>query len=170
MTRYASPLIFIHWLMAVAVIIAYVSSGDPTKASQAISGQVHVGSGLAVFALLALRLPLRALFGAPPAEPGPLWQQRATVAVHLALYGLMAVVPLAGWAELAHKTAAFSLAGGFALPLPDAHAAWVRLLGSAHQTLGNVFIWLAGLHAAAALVHHYVLRDATLVRMLPRRR
>ncbi len=66
MTRYATPLIFIHWLMAVAVVVAYVSSGDPTKESYALSGQIHVWSGIEVFALLVLRLPLRVLLGAPP--------------------------------------------------------------------------------------------------------
>lgn len=81
----------------------------------------------------------------------------------------MAVVPLAGWAELAHKTAAFSLVGGFALPLPDAHAAWARLRQRSPDA-GQCFIRLAGLHAAAALVHHTVLRDAALVRILPGRR
>jgi cytochrome b561 len=29
--------------------------------------------------------------------------------------------------------------------------------------------FLLGLHAAAALFHHYVLKDNTLVRMLPRK-
>ena len=29
--------------------------------------------------------------------------------------------------------------------------------------------WLVGLHAAAALFHHYVMRDATMRRMLPGR-
>jgi cytochrome b561 len=36
-----------------------------------------------------------------------------------------------------------------------------------HTVLGNVIIWLAGLHAAAALFHHYVLRDGVLTSMLP---
>ena len=168
MPRYAAPLIVLHWLTAFAVIVAYVSSGDPSKVGHALSGAIHVASGLAVFALVALRLPLRLLVGAPPLEAGPRWQQRAAAWTHGALYALMLLVPLAGWAELADKTTAYTLAG-FAVPLPDAHAVWVRLLGAAHTTLGDVFIWLAGLHAAAALAHHFVLRDTTLLRMLPRR-
>lgn len=58
---------------------------------------------------------------------------------------------------------------GYAVPLRDAQALWVRALGATHETLGNAFIWLAGLHAAAALAHHYLLRDSTLARMVPRR-
>ena len=170
MTRYPTSLIALHWLTAVAVITAYVTSGDPSEAKNAFDflvGQTHVLSGIAVFALVALRLPLRALLGAPPAEPASRWQQRATRAMHFGLYALMLLVPLAGWAALADKTTAFTLVGAFQLPLLDAHASGVKLLGDAHQTLGNVFIWLAGLHAIAALAHHYVLHDATLVRMAP---
>jgi cytochrome b561 len=36
-----------------------------------------------------------------------------------------------------------------------------------HEYLANTLVALAGLHAAAALTHHYVWRDRTLVRMLP---
>lgn len=166
MTRHASPLILLHWLTALAVIVAYVSSGDPTKASHALSGQIHVASGLAVFALVLLRLPVRWMAGVPADVPGPRWQQRAARVMHIALYALLFAVPLAGWAELADKATQFSVLG-WALPLPDAGALWVRALGAAHTTLGDALIWLAGLHAAAGLAHHYVLRDATLTRMLP---
>ncbi|MEW6413695.1 MAG: cytochrome b/b6 domain-containing protein [Pseudomonadota bacterium] len=168
MTRHAFPMIALHWLTALAVVVAYVSSGDPSKASHALSGQIHVTSGFAVFLLVALRLPLRLLMGVPAAVPGPRWQQRAARAAHGALYALLFAVPLAGWAELADKAHAFSVLG-WALPLPDAGALWVRALGAAHTTLGDALVWLAGLHAAAALAHHYVLRDGTLARMLPRR-
>ncbi len=168
MNRHSAPLILLHWLTALALVVAYVSSGDPTKASHALSGQIHVASGLAVFLLVLVRLPLRLLVGVPASEPGPRWQQRAAHWAHLALYALMFAVPLAGWAELADKAdmATFALAGT-TLPLPDAGAWWVRALGAAHTTLGDAFVWLAGLHAAAALAHHYLLRDATLTRMLP---
>lgn len=170
MTRYPTPLIALHWLTAVAVITAYITSGNLAEAENSLNliiGQTHVLSGISVFALVALRLPLRALLGTPPAEPAPRWQQRATRAMHFGLYALMLLVPLAGWAALADKTTAFTLLGAFRLPLLNAQVSWVKLLGDAHQTLGNVFIWLAGLHAIAALAHHYLLHDATLVRMAP---
>lgn len=168
MSRHAPHLILLHWLTALAVVLAYASSGDPSKASHALSGQIHVASGLAVFLLVALRLPLRLIAGVPAPEPGPLWRQQAARTTHVVLYALLFTVPLAGWAELADKTAQFSVFGR-ALPLPDAGALWVRALGAAHTTLGDALVWIAGLHAAAALAHHYLLRDGTLARMLPRR-
>jgi cytochrome b561 len=36
-----------------------------------------------------------------------------------------------------------------------------------HELLANALLILAGIHTAAALMHHYVFRDRTLVRMLP---
>ena len=170
MRRYPAALIAFHWIIAAAMIVAYITSGNPAKTNDVLDylmGQTHVIAGLTVFALTLVRLPLRALLGTPPVLPGPRWQRRAAGAAHLALYGLMIAVPLAGWAALAGKTPGFALAGGFSLPLPDAHSTWVKLLGGTHEVIGNVFIWVAGLHAAAALAHHSLLRDTTLTRMLP---
>lgn len=158
MSRYLAPIIALHWLTVLAVVTAYVTSGNPAKTKgmfDVLMGQIHVISGLAVLAMVALRLPARLLLGVPLALPAPRWRARAAHATHVVLYGLMLLVPLAGWAALADKATVFTLIGGFSLPLPDPHVTWVKLLGDAHQTLGNVFIWLAGLHAAAALAHHY---------------
>jgi cytochrome b561 len=40
-------------------------------------------------------------------------------------------------------------------------------LAQLHGTLGDAIIWLAGLHAAAALYHHFFLKDRVLRAMLP---
>ena len=42
-------------------------------------------------------------------------------------------------------------------------------LAEIHETIGNIGYGLIALHAAAALYHHYLVHDNTLVRMLPRR-
>lgn len=168
MTRHATPLMLLHWLTALAVVVAYGSSGDPSQARHALSGQIHVASGLAVFALVLIRLPLRWMVGVPADEPAPRWQRRAARLAHGALYALLLAVPLAGWAELADKAPQFAVLG-WNVPLPDAGALWVRALGAAHTMLGDALVWLAGLHAAAALAHHTLLGDATLARMVPAR-
>ncbi len=36
-----------------------------------------------------------------------------------------------------------------------------------HQLMGTTLIWLAGLHAAAAIYHHVFLKDRMLRQMLP---
>ena len=42
-----------------------------------------------------------------------------------------------------------------------------RLVHGWHALAANTVLIAAGLHAAAALFHHFILRDATLRRMLP---
>ncbi|MBU6206706.1 MAG: cytochrome B, partial [Alphaproteobacteria bacterium] len=38
-----------------------------------------------------------------------------------------------------------------------------------HALLANIILLLAGAHALMGLIHHYILRDNVLMRMLPRR-
>ena len=42
-------------------------------------------------------------------------------------------------------------------------------LGDIHGWLGDALMWLAGLHATAALCHHFWRRDTVLLSMLPGR-
>ena len=44
-----------------------------------------------------------------------------------------------------------------------------RELRQFHEWIGWAIIIIAAIHAAAALYHHYVLKDRVLRRMLPRR-
>ena len=68
-----------------------------------------------------------------------------------------------------YSRAPVTLPGGLGLPmLPISEsketARWFKDLHETGATVGYV---LVGLHAAAALVHHYVQRDNTVLRMLP---
>jgi len=45
--------------------------------------------------------------------------------------------------------------------------ALARSLLGVHEFLADALLLLAGAHAAAALMHHYVFEDRTLNRMLP---
>ena len=45
--------------------------------------------------------------------------------------------------------------------------ALVHQIGDWHALAADAVVIVAGLHSAAALFHHFVLRDATLRRMLP---
>lgn len=39
--------------------------------------------------------------------------------------------------------------------------------GEVHKFLGDVIMWLAGIHALAAMYHHIKLKDGVLTSMLP---
>jgi len=85
--------------------------------------------------------------------------------VELALYGLMIVLPLLGWVTLSAEGEAIPF---FGLQLPAvvvANEALAERTEKVHETLATVGYFLIGLHAIAALFHHYVRRDNTLRRM-----
>lgn len=89
--------------------------------------------------------------------------------MHYALYAFMIATSILGWlTPSAGEGDSIVWVGG-----SGAGGSGQGLGGSgqgAAETLVTVGYFVAGLHAAAALLHYYVLRDNTLVRMLPGRR
>lgn len=174
--RYGSLSVAMHWLMLLLLVAVYAcielrgfypKGSDPREALK----QWHFMLGLSVFALVWLRLALRSWGPSPRIRPavGP-WQHRAAVAMHLALYLFMVVMPLLGWLVLGAEGKAIPF---FGLELPALTGMNEGLADTAeefHETIGTIGYYLVGLHAMAALFHHYVLHDNALSRMLPRRR
>ncbi|MFC5437088.1 cytochrome b [Rhodanobacter umsongensis] len=173
--RYGSLSIAMHWLMLLLLVGVYACinlRGLFPRGSDLREGLKtwHFMLGLTVFALVILRLAIRWLGDAPRIQPQPaLWQRRLSGLMHLALYVFMIAMPLLGWLTLsaAGKTVPFF---GVQLPaLVGADKALADSVKELHETIGTIGYYLIGLHAAAALFHHYVARDNTLLRMLPRR-
>ena len=121
-----------------------------------------------MFAVVWLRLIARAFADTPPIMPAPpLWQARLAKAVHAALYCLMISLPLSGWLMLsaAGKPIPFF---GWELPaLVAPNRSLASAVDDVHEAIATAGYWLIGLHAAAALFHHYIVRDNTLRLMLP---
>ena len=172
--RYGSLSIGLHWLMLVLLATVYACielRGIFPRGSDArqMMQTWHFMLGLSVFVLAALRLFVNLLSATPAALPATRWQAFAARAAHLALYALMLGMPLVGWLLLSASGKPIPF---FGLDLPalisESRAAR-RLIKDVHETGGTVFYLLIGLHAAAALYHHYVVRDNTLRRMLPAR-
>ncbi|WP_455726576.1 cytochrome b, partial [Burkholderia stabilis] len=99
--------------------------------------------------------------------PMPRWQATLADGMHYALYSFMLAMPLLGWLTLSAAGKPIVL---FGLPVPSligTDVALSRQLKDVHEALATLGYVLIGLHAMAALLHHYVMRDNTLVRMLP---
>ncbi len=153
--NYSRLQIVLHWLVAVLLVGSYLSSDamkDGWRAflrgqEYASTGvQAHVIFGITILTLLAVRLILRYWQGVPDAPVGgsPLLA-RAAGAMHWALYAVLILIPVSGM------------------------LAWfgeIRDAGDVHEVLFNVLIALVAMHTAAALFHHYVLRDGLLRRMI----
>lgn len=162
-----------HWATVLLVGIAYIlSPGGPESRiySAALDGlrEWHESVGLLLFALVLLRLIWRLFSATPKPLPMAAWMRASAIAAHWALYALLFAIPLTAiagaWLE-AHPLTILGI-GDVPPLLAPAHDLGASI-ADIHTILGNVIIWLAGFHAAAALFHHYVLRDDTLRSMLP---
>ena len=90
--------------------------------------------------------------------------------MHLALYLILVGMPIAGFIgrTLAGRVTYFF---GIALPmLLDTNKDLAENIFDVHGLIGNIAYYLIGIHAAAALYHHYFQKDNTLLRILPARK
>lgn len=173
--RYDRFTMTLHWLtvLLLAVVYALIELRDWAPKGSALHDGMktwHFMLGLTVFGIVCIRLGVRALFPAPAIVPAPpAWQHTLARAMHLTLYAFLIAMPLLGWLTLSAqgKTIPF-----YGLDLP-ALLSPGKILGknlqNIHETIGTLGFYLIGLHAAAALFHHYVMRDNALLRMLPAR-
>jgi cytochrome b561 len=173
--HYSAPSQVLHWLTAILVLIAFVygPGGSEERVYSTIRDadrQLHETLGLCVLALTALRLLWRAVDKRPATAQVARWMSVAAGTLQVALYVLLVAVPLTAIGGAWLEGHALTLLGQMTVPpmLAQSHALGATL-AEVHSWLGDVILWLAGAHAAAALWHHYVLKDRVLRSMLPHR-
>jgi len=172
-TRYASPLIALHWLMLLLFIAVYATidlrefyekGSDLREALKTW----HFMLGMLLFILVWLRIAARFSGPTPDIHPEPARiQMLSAKLLHLALYGLMIGMPLTGWLLL---SASGKVIPFFGLELPaliNVDKELAKQIKEMHVFVGTVGYYLIGLHVAAALYHHYIKHDNTLLRILP---
>jgi cytochrome b561 len=164
--------ILLHWLTAglvvvlwaIAQVIDFFPKGSPRIAVRS----VHILLGVLLGIVLLARVGWRVTCGKrlPPAAHGVMG--RAARIVHYALYVSVAAALTFGFANVwARGDQFFEL---FAVPkLAPGNLELKRIVENLHGWAANFVLILAGLHVLAALVHHYVLRDDVLRRMMPGR-
>jgi cytochrome b561 len=172
--RYGGVAQAFHWLTAILVLVAFIygPGGSEQRVyshARDFDRQLHETLGLSVLILSALRLAWRAFDRQPDPEPVPRWMGLASKAVQGLLYLLLFIVPLTAitgaWLEGHPLTWLGGEIGPWISPSHDLGTT----LAEVHGWLGDVILWVAGLHAVAALYHHFVLKDGVLRSMLPGR-
>jgi cytochrome b561 len=164
----------LHWTMAliivlmvpVGILMAEVLSDGAVKNTLY---ELHKSFGITVFSLALLRIALRWTRGAPPLVPGlPAWQRAAAYASHYAMYILVVIVPLTGWAATSACCAPVNLFWTFPVTLPvSGGMERGEAIFAVHRALALTLAGIVLVHASAALHHHFARRDPTLRRMLP---
>ncbi len=174
--RWGATSQLLHWTIAVLILsigaVGLVMGELPRSPKWFWVYTLHKSLGLTVLALVLVRIAWRLYAGAPPPVEGtPRWQARLASLTHGAIYVLILAMPLSGWLyDSASGLRPFRWFGLAEVPkLSPPHEALADAMHETHELLFWVLIALVIGHAGAALYHHFVRRDATLARMLPRR-
>lgn len=168
--RYDGVAKTLHWLtfglvaLQFAIGWAMPEIRDARPPDQLVD--VHMSIGIGILAITALRLSWRLTRGKSPAPHVVSWESRTAEAVQVALYLLLFLMPLSGWADASERDLTVTLFGTASLP-SIAHPGGTSFFGTLHTIAAYGLLGLIGLHVAAALYHHIVLRDRVLSRMVP---
>jgi len=169
--HYDRRTIVLHWL-TVALVVSLWALGQtidwlPKGNPRVFARSTHITLGVALAFVLAARISWR--LGAravhlPPAGLG--WLDKMATITHWLLYGLLLATVALGIANaLVRGDTIFNL---FTIQaLEPTNKSLTEGVGSLHALAANTLLTIAFLHAAAALVHHFVWRDGVLRRMLP---
>ena len=164
----------LHWLTAILVLVAFLYGPGGSEqrvyaTARDFERQLHETLGLCVLSLVALRLFWRMFDRRPEAPQVTRWIGVAARVVQAALYLLLFAVPITAITGAWLEGHPLTLLAGIEIPpaLTLAHDAGATV-ANIHTWLGDAILWIAGLHAAAGIYHHVVLRDGVLSSMLPR--
>jgi cytochrome b561 len=167
--KYDARTIVLHWTTVGLVIALWVlgqsidwfEKGAPRNTVRS----VHIALGLAMAIVYVARLTWRISSGVRNPQPDPGFAGVAARWTHFGLYLLVGIVLVLGLVtEWMRGDLVFGLLRitDFGKPIHDLS----EQVMDVHGTAANVLLILAGLHAGGALVHHFLLRDGVLRRMV----
>jgi cytochrome b561 len=165
---YAPTARVLHWLTAALVLFQIPAGFLIVSFDLGVIYSLHKSVGIAILAVIVVRLPWRLMHPPPPLPADIAAPQRlAASAMHWLLYALLVIQPLLGWIATSAYPAPVPFFGLFEMP----HIWWEdRALSdrlfAVHRWLGIVMGVLLIGHVGAALHHHFVRRDRVLSRML----
>ncbi len=172
---YGLVAVLLHWLIA-AVVVGLFALGlwmvelTYYDTWYRRAPELHKGIGVMLLLTLLLRLGWRLVNPRPRPEPGQsALEQRIARLTHRLLYLLPLLVMTSGYLISTADGRPLDVFGLFSVPatltgLPSQ----ADLAGDVHLVLAIALVTLAAVHALAALKHHFIDRDATLLRMLGR--
>jgi cytochrome b561 len=172
-STYGAIHILLHWLVAGSVVGLFASGVwmvdltyyDPWYNR---APALHKAFGIVLVVVMLIRLGWRWVNGVPEPEPGVRrWEAQAAHLVYIVLYLGVFAAAVSGYLIATAKGAPMEVFGLFSVPatihgLPRQE----DVAGEVHYLISYGLVGLAGLHAIAALKHHLIDRDATLLRML----
>ncbi|MHA6719077.1 cytochrome b [Sphingomonas sp. RS6] len=171
--RYSTGAIAFHWVIALLVLINLaigILHESLPRGWQVMP--LHKSIGITVLALTFARILWRLTHRPPPLPAAsPAWEKASATIMHLALYAATLILPLTGWlmGSNPERLRPLSWFGLFRVPPLPSTPGLSGGAHEAHELLGWAMLLLVAIHVAAALRHHLLLRDAVMLRMMPRR-
>ncbi len=171
--RWGSVAQLLHWLIVALIVVqvtlALIADELPLGMKKLAMLARHKSFGITILGLAVIRLLWR-WANRTPALPNDLKPYERVLAhfTHAALYVLLFAMPLSGWMMSSARGFPVSWFGLIQLPdlVPKSTPLYAALLRT-HDMLALALGAVVFLHIAAALKHHFVLKDDVLRRMLP---
>lgn len=169
--RYSRGAIAFHWVIAALVLFnLFVGLFHESLLEGVRVMPAHKALGMLVLLLTLARIGWR-LAHKPPHFPDAMqaWEKVTAKTVHFILYALLLIMPLTGWllSSNPERPRPIDWFGLFQIPVLPATPGIAGTAHEAHELLGYLMAALVVIHIAAALRHHFVLRDRVLARMAP---
>jgi cytochrome b561 len=170
-SRYTKVAVFLHWLIAAAVICQFALGWGMQEIAKQPPGprvtafNLHKSIGLAIFALMAIRVLWRLRHPAPALPAMPRWQVMLAHGTHVLLYVTLVALPVSGYlgSEFSGYPVRF-----FGMLLPSwagKHPELKEAMSLVHLTFAWVLAAAVVLHLAGVVKHVLVERDGLLRRM-----
>lgn len=170
---YGLVTIILHWVCAPLIIFlfglgVYMRGLDYYSPWYNRGPEIHIALGLLVFALMFLRLLWRKSNREPTAIPSISKNNLAAAkVVKVFLYVGVFVICISGYFITTAEGAGANFFGIFFVPATmELSAVNIDRMGAIHEYCAWGLMGIVILHASAALFHHFIKRDKTLVRML----
>jgi cytochrome b561 len=174
---YGLVAVILHWLVALTVFgmfalglwMVELTYYDPLYRT---APWVHKSIGVLLFATVLLRVLWRQVNPRPrPLDGHSRAERLAAGAAHLLLYLLLFAVMISGYLISTADGKPIDVFGWFSVPATlTGIDNQEDIAGEIHLVLAIILVSLAGVHALAALKHHFIDRDRTLLRILGRAR
>jgi len=162
-----------HWVLGFTIIgmiaFGWWMNHVPSRPDRFFYRSIHADIGYLVLLLTVFRLMWRGI-NPTPALPSdmPRWQRIVAHVAHGAIYVVVILVAMLGWAHSGSRTPDYgSWFGLFHIPQitsPDKQAA--DAYEARHIFFAYVLLALIVIHVAAAAWHHFVKRDRVTARMI----
>ncbi|MET4170270.1 cytochrome b561 [Bradyrhizobium sp. LA6.1] len=165
--KYPAALRILHWVRALLILGLIAAGWTMTVLDEAVAARFnllypwHKSFGVLVFLIVLAQLAIRAMSRLPGPAPLPTQERLLSQAVHVAMYALLLIVPLMGYA----MSSSFTESDGvffFGIHLPELLPKdddRFRLFQFLHKTLAYSLLALVTLHVAGALKHRYFDKD-----------